>query len=478
MSSVPQNLGGYSPNSDVAYDEFDLRDALDIVVSRLWLVGLIFGMAVFIGVAYALITPSIYEADVLIQVEEKKGSTLGGLQQLATALDVTQSPTSGEIEIIRSREVIGQAIQALHRDILIVTDREVPYFAQTYNRAHGGRGVSLSPPMFGFDQFAWGGERMLVEALTVAATIQSPAFHIVTTSQKDFRIEDGAGTQLAVGVAGVPVDFNLGGLQASITIKSFLARTGQRFTVRKLSTIRAYRNTVDSLKVIETARQSSVLRVTADDDDPHEAVELVNEIAKAYLTQNVSRRSEEAEKSLAFLNQQLPELQRQVEKAEQAFNSYRLSRQSINLDKESEALLTKAIDLARQRLEIEMKQQMLAQRFQAQTPEMVALDKQRGLLKEEEDKLGLLVKRLPETEQQFLRLQRDLKVNSDLYIALLNNAQQLRITKAGTIGNVRVIDFATPADGPARPNRRLIIGTALVIGLFLGVLATFIARAI
>lgn len=478
MSSIPQSTGFQGQNSDATADEFDLRDAIDIVASRGWLVALIFVSVSVAGLLYAMITPLIYEADVLIQVEEKKGSTLGGLQQIASALDVSQSPTAGEIEILKSREVIGQAIQVLHRDISITSEWEIPFFAHSFNRNHGGRGVVLAEPRFGIDKFAWGGERLLIDSLDITNPMSSPEFKVLIVSSTRFSINDDSGRKIAEGEVGKPVSFELEGRPATLIIKSYVARPGQSFKVRKLSTIRAYRNTAENVKVVETSRQSSVLRVTAEDDDPHEAVELVNQIAKAYLTQNVSRRSEEAEKSLAFLNQQLPELQRQVEVAEQAFNSYRLSRQSINLDKESEALLTRSIELARQRLDVEMKQQMLSQRFQPTTPELATLEKQRGVLKSEEERLFTQIKRLPETEQEFLRLQRDVKVNSDLYIALLNNAQQLRIAKAGTIGNVRVIDFATASDRPARPNRVLIIGAAAIVGLVFGVLATFIARTL
>ena len=61
---------------------------------------------------------------------------------------------------------------------------------------------------------------------------------------------------------------------------------------------------------------------------------------------------------------------------------------------------------------------------------------------------------LPDTEQTALRLLRDVRVNTELYTNLLNSAQQLRIAKAGQIGNVRVVDFAEARRRPRASEAR------------------------
>jgi len=58
------------------------------------------------------------------------------------------------------------------------------------------------------------------------------------------------------------------------------------------------------------------------------------------------------------------------------------------------------------------------------------------------------VSRLPDTQQTVLRLARDVEVSNRLYTELLNTAQQLRVSKAGTVGDVRVIDTAAVARKP------------------------------
>ncbi|HEY5138223.1 MAG TPA: polysaccharide biosynthesis tyrosine autokinase, partial [Methylococcales bacterium] len=85
---------------------------------------------------------------------------------------------------------------------------------------------------------------------------------------------------------------------------------------------------------------------------------------------------------------------------------------------------------------------------------------------------------LPETQQVILRLARDVQVSTELYTALLNNTQTLRVSKAGTVGNVRIIDYAVLPDEPIKPKKALIVAVSLILGLILGVAVAFIRKSL
>ena len=76
---------------------------------------------------------------------------------------------------------------------------------------------------------------------------------------------------------------------------------------------------------------------------------------------------------------------------------------------------------------------------------------------------------LPETQQEMLRLSRDVEVNTALYTTLLNNSQQLKIVKAGKVGNVRIIDRPLPVYKPIKPKKKVMIILGLLLGAFVGV---------
>ncbi|MFD2883345.1 GNVR domain-containing protein [Pseudomonas lini] len=52
------------------------------------------------------------------------------------------------------------------------------------------------------------------------------------------------------------------------------------------------------------------------------------------------------------------------------------------------------------------------------------------------------VEGLPSTQQELLSLTRDVEVGTAIYTQLLNKSQELDVMRAGTVGNVRLIDTA------------------------------------
>src|SRR5699024_7962100 len=113
----------------------------------------------------------------------------------------------------------------------------------------------------------------------------------------------------------------------------------------------------------------------------------------------------------------------------------------------------------------------LAQRSQLFTnnhPKMKALQEQLRQTKSRQAKLQSQFESLPEAEKTLLKLQRDVQVKTQLYTALLNRAQQLRVMKAGTVGTVHIIDHAVEPVHAVAPKKKLILVLAIFIGAFAG----------
>ncbi|WP_163220559.1 GNVR domain-containing protein, partial [Citrobacter freundii] len=70
----------------------------------------------------------------------------------------------------------------------------------------------------------------------------------------------------------------------------------------------------------------------------------------------------------------------------------------------------------------------------------------------------------PETQQEVLRLSRDVDSGRAVYMQLLNRQQELSIAKSSAIGNVRIIDNAITQPKPVKPNKVLVILLGIVIG--------------
>jgi capsular exopolysaccharide family len=454
-------------------EEFKLSDLLDTLLQYIWIVIGAFVGSILVGVIYVILATPIYRADALIQVEDKKSTGVGGLREIADALGANSSPVSGEIEIIRSREVVMSAIDTTHADI-IVRPKRFPLIGNWWSRRYEpGR---VAPAMWGLESYAWGGERLELDMFELHPSLYDREFTLKAMTQGFEVLSEDA--VLAQGVPGKVVEFLIEGRPARLHVARLDARPGVEFTIMRQPKIDVYRTILDELSVSEVAKQSSVIRVSYTSSDVDFAQNLVNAIARAYLTQNVERRSEEADKSLKFLEKQLPEIKQEVVRAEDALNAFRTKTNTVSVEKSTDSLLQQAVASERARLELQLKRDELRQRFRPEHPELRAIEAQLAAMNKESANINEQVNRLPQVQRDLLRLQRDAEVANELYVALLNNAQQLKVAKGGTIGNVRIVDFAVRDLNPVAPRKAAIIAICTLLGLLLGVGAAFAARVL
>jgi tyrosine-protein kinase Etk/Wzc len=232
------------------------------------------------------------------------------------------------------------------------------------------------------------------------------------------------------------------------------------------------------LNVSERGDWSGILSVSVEGEDPESVQQQVNEIANVYVRQNVERKSAEAQQTLEFLDEQLPIVRQTMEAAELALNSYRLEKGSIDLPLETQTILQTIVSVESQVNALQQEREKVTLAFTEVHPTIIALDRQIERLSGELRQLNEQVRELPSTQQEVLRLIRDVEVNTALYTSLLDTAQELRVVKAGTIGNVRVIDYAVKPAYPFKPSKARIMLFSLLLGLFAGVGTAFARKAL
>jgi tyrosine-protein kinase Etk/Wzc len=141
----------------------------------------------------------------------------------------------------------------------------------------------------------------------------------------------------------------------------------------------------------------------------------------------------------------------------------------VDLTLETESKLTRLVELETRLNELSIKENELQQRYTRQHPSYQTLIEQRRSLQSEKQKLETEIESLPETQQEILRLRRDMEVNQEIYMQLRNKAQELRVLKAGTVASVRIVDEALTSPRAVKPRKPLILALSLVLGGMLGV---------
>src|SRR5690606_36609828 len=276
--------------SSPAFDDDDtisIADILENLSDHRWLFAAVTVLCTLAAGAYALIATPVYTVDSLIQVEDKKGSTLGALSAVAQALDVSSSPVEGEIEILRSRANVTRAVEALRLQTEAEVENRLPviggWLARRLERDDAGLATAPELPMIDPANWAWGGERLLLAEFDVPPEQLGNEHTLVVGDDGAWRLLDPDGELVLQGRAGARSEN--AGLGYALRVAELAARPGTRFTLRRHSLqSRAEQIRID-LRVSETKRQSGIMRVEYPGTDALAAARLVNAIADAYVQQ-------------------------------------------------------------------------------------------------------------------------------------------------------------------------------------------------
>lgn len=454
-------------------DEIDLLGLLGTLIDHKWLIGAITGAFMVTGAAYSILSPPVYLANALVQVEPKKNDMLG-FSDISSMLG-GQSPAATEIGIIKSRAVIGKTVDDLHLDV-VITPNTFPVVGGFLARRYKSSPTeSVSPPRFGMNSYAWGGERLDIEQLDLPAELLGKKLMLVAEEQNRFKLYDDNGGLLADGATGEAIAQE----GVEVLIASMAANPGTKFEVVRNPRIVTIQNYQDALDVSEQGKESGIISLALASTDYTLAVKILNKISRLYVQQNVQRTSAEAAQSLEFLQAQLPQVKDDLVKASNALNSYQTRGNTVNISLETKSVLEQMVVLDTRISDLKLQQADLDRKFTREHPAYRALMAQMGDLNKQRQGLEKKVQGLPATQQELLNLTRDVEVATQIYTQLLNKSQELDIVRAGAVGNARLIDTAdVDITTPVKPRKALIVLIATLLGGFVGVALVLVRKSL
>lgn len=429
-------------------DEIDLGKLLGILLDAKWWI--VFTTLIFTlgGVAFALLSTPIYKADALIQIEEKSSGGISSMVGDMGELFAQESSATTEIEIIRSRMILGETVDKFNLTT-VTSPSYIPIVGKGIARLIGDNNdISVS--------------RFLVPGY---ASEYDHRIRIIDAKKGYYQLireDERVILEGKIGQLATADDY-------SLFVADFESNNGFEFVVRTRSRLEAIEWLKQHLSLTEQGKKTGILKLSYEGENKQQISEILNHISQTYFLQNVKRNSAEAEKSLAFLEGHLPGIKEQLTTFEDTLNNYRQENESIDLGLEAQSTLKVMVELEAQLNELTFKESEISQRFTKDHPAYKSLlDKRETLLKEKE-RLNKQVQQLPKTQREVLRMTRDVEVNQQIYIQLLNKVQELSIIKAGTVGNVRILDNAQAYAHAVKPKKPLIVVLATLLGGMLSV---------
>ncbi len=436
-------------------DEIDIGKLFGILLDAKWLIIATTFIFAVVGVVFALLSTPIYKADALIQIEQKNSGGISSLVGDMGELFASESSATTEIEIIKSRMILGDTVDKFNLTT-VVEPQYFPFVGKGLARLRGERNL-LSISRFTVPQL------FLEQPYTiVVVNAEAKTYQLVS----DDRV-------ILEGKAGELAEKN--GYELFVTDVN--STDGFEFAITKRSELDAIEWIKQNLSVSERGKQTGILELSFTGENREQISSLLNDISQNYFLQNVERNSAEAEKSLQFLKSHLPDVKTNLTASEDTLNRFRQQNDSIDLGLEAQSTLKVMVELEAQLNELTFKESEISQRFTKDHPAYIALLDKRATLLKEKERLNKQIQKMPKTQREVLRMTRDVEVNQQIYVQLLNKVQELSIVKAGTVGNVRILDHAQSYAKPVKPKKPLIVVLATLLGGMISVAFVLVKAA-
>ena len=444
-------------NSSQEADEMDLGRLIGELIDYRKLIFAITVGFTGIGILYAFFATPIYQANALIQVEQKQGNAI--LSSLSQMLPDSQPQSAPEIALLQSRMILGKTVDDLNLQTKIEQDY-FPLLGKGFSRILGHKEGKVS---IGNISLPESNEEITELELTVV---------------NDKTYEISGNNFSAIGKVGETLQKQ----GYEILINEINAEPGTRFSISYLSRLKAINNLQEALNVADQGKDTGVLNLTLTGENPILVAKILDSISQNYLAQNVARQAAQDAKSLEFLDQQLPKVRSDLDIAEDKLNAYRKQKDSVDLTMEAKTVLDQIVNVDNQLNELTFKEAEISQLYTQEHPTYKALMEKRKTLQQEKSKLNKRVSSMPSTQQEVLKLSRDVESGRAVYLQLLNRQQELNIAKSSAIGNVRIIDDAVPQPKPVKPKKIVVVLVSFILGLFFSLsfvlLRVFLRRGI
>ncbi|MCG9698371.1 polysaccharide biosynthesis tyrosine autokinase [Shewanella sp. Isolate11] len=437
--------------------QIDLIKLMGTLIDARWFIICLTLLFTIFGAAYVLLATPIYKADALIQVESKS-SDISALVGDMGDMFSSESSSVTEIEIIKSRMILGQTVDKFNLTTQIKPGY-LPAIGQGLARLTKSE-IDIDIPRF-----------------FIPGYIDLPAkfsFIVDNADVGSYSVFDEESKKILSGKVGELATKG----EFAVFVRQIDASTGDSFAIEKQSKMDAVQWLQENLSISERGKDSGILLLSFVGENKADIETILDDIAQNYFLQNVERSSAEAEQSLAFLQGHLPDIKHELTLAEDNLNQYRQAHESVDLSLEAQSKLKVMVELEAQLNELTFKESDISQRYTKDHPAYISLLDKRNVLLEEKSKLNQQIQDLPLTQREILRLTRDVEVNQAIYIQLLGKVQELSVLKAGTVGNVRILDEAQAYTEAVKPKKLLVVVVAILLGGFIAVALVLVNKAI
>ena len=441
----------YQENIDE--QEIKLGDYLNIIIRYKWLVLSIF-VAIFVAaVVYTAKAPRIYKATAKLLIEENMSENM-----LFGSFGKQQSSINNSIQILKSRPVLASVSELLKREesydtfpianmeggsptaylksnLEVETERETDVLIINYNssnpiEAKAAANATASALQEQDTNYARTAFRTAREFLEAQLEEADRRLRVAEEDLRLYKIEHKISLLSEETAALIEKSSDMEAQLASAIVEYEVAETHLEFLEKELlkqDIVVSDVNTILSTPILEQLKAEIVSNQR----------DYVNYLTKSGYSKD---------------HPQLIELSKSIESAKIKLSS-EIDRITLIRAGSSDPLIYRA--------------QLINNIAKAEVDENILSAKVKSLRAAVED-YNTSMARLPDTEVELARLTRNFTINEKIYSMLIEKFEDAKIVEKSKIGNVRIIEEALTPIKPIKPNEKMNMLIAIVLGAGLG----------
>ena len=443
------NSDNTNKNQGSKDDEIDLRQLWDVLSFNKYKIIASGGVGLLLAIVYLVLASPVYEANAMVQVEaDKQNQILGDVQSL---LGGASTKSDAEINLARSRMVLGRTVEELN------TDQVVIYKSTPILNWFGRKKIKAE-------------EALKLNVFTVPENLENIQLLLVYHGNKKYSLM----IPEVMGGSEKMVDGEFGKLLSSqgilLNITEIKAESGQEFILTKQSQLTAIEKIKSNLSVGDVGKDTGILSFNYVGVDKNKIQAILNSIIKNYEHQDKEFGVLSAGRSLEFIEKQLPITKDSLKEAEDKLNEFRHKNATLDLSLEAQSVMQNLTKIESELTSVDTKEAEISELFTKDHPSYQTLIEKKKVLQKAKDELVKRVASMPQLQQDVIRLTRDVEIEQQVYMQLLNKQQEFSIIKASNAGRVRIVDAAVTLEEPIKPKKPLIL---MLLSVGLAVLSSF-----
>lgn len=475
------------------------------------------GIIISLGLAFLYLRYSTPEysasASIMIKDNQKSGisAELAAFEDLGIIGGGSANNTDNEIEILKSRKIIGNVVDSLHLG--------VSYFVS--GRVIESEVYKLSSPI-----------KVNFIKKDSALITKDTLFNVTILDPYNFELKNTEGEFISSHVFGEIISNKLGVFK--IENQNLKKENVSSVIVKMIPKYKLINSYKDRVNIFPVNKNSSVLTLSLEDPVREKAEDFLDELVRQYNIDAINDKTQVSKKTKEFIDDRLEKVKSELfiidekvkefksdknftgipAEAEIAFQSLKETNQRINVIRTQlslanwiEELLTKQSEvdqvlptsigfddaglaiaineynqliLSKEKMKVnagplnpalqQIESQMSSSRsslLNSLANVTKSLEIQMKDLNTQAEKVLAVVKSIPGNERGFIDIAREQEIIGSLYQYLLKKKEETDISLAVTVPNAKIIDVAYGSNIPVAPKRKIIYLAALLLGLII-----------